>query len=177
MTSPADRPNDAPLSLDHLAELHLPRIIRVRAAGRTLVLAKRAGESTAHVLLKAIGYARYLPDYPGLRVEAPIGTRYKPDLVALGDDGTPMIWIECMHVDLGKVRKLVRRYPRTHLVWLRRQGQVAGAVRIVEDALVGVRRAAPLEILGVPDDALVSLAQTSDADAATRRVTVQRFGG
>ena len=79
------------MSVEGLAELHLPRTLRIRAAGHTLVLAKRAGESTAHVLLKAIGYARYLPRYPGLRVEVSIGERYKPDLVLLDDRGEPRI--------------------------------------------------------------------------------------
>jgi hypothetical protein len=156
---------------DLVDELHLPRVLRVRAGGRTLVLKKRAGESTAHVILKAIAFARYRPAYPDLRVEVPIGLRYKPDLVALDGFGEPRIWIECGHVDREKVRRLVRRYPRTHLVWLRRQAQWEGAVAIVREALDGAKRAAPIEILGVTDETLLSVVESGDAERAVQSVT------
>ncbi len=167
------------MSVEGLAELHLPRTLRIRAAGHTLVLAKRAGESTAHVLLKAIGYARYLPQYPGLRVEVSIGERYKPDLVLLDDRGEPRIWIECGHADVDKIRKLVRRYPRTHIVWLRRQGQWDGAVRIVRDALAHTstyaHRTVPLEVIGVTDATLLALAESGNADDALGALTIAAF--
>jgi len=162
---------------DIVDELHLARTLRIRAGGRTLVLAKRAGESTAHVLLKAIGYARYAPDYPDVRIEAPIGLRYKPDLVALDDAGEPRLWIECGHVDREKVRRLVRRYPRTHLAWLRRQSQWEGAIRIVQEALVDARRSAPVEVIGVTDATLLTIAESGDADAVTGTVTVAMLEG
>lgn len=160
---------------DIVDELHLARTLRIRAGGRTLVLAKRAGESTAHVLLKAIGYARYAPDYPDIRIEAPIGLRYKPDLVALDDAGEPRLWIECGHVDREKVRRLVRRYPRTHLVWLRRQSQWEGAIRIVQEALVDARRPAPVEVLGVTDEILLAIAESGDTDGVVDMITVMRL--
>jgi len=162
---------------DIVGELHLARTLRIRAAGRTLVLAKRAGESTAHVLLKAIGYARYAPDYPDVRIEAPIGLRYKPDLVALDGAGEPRLWIECGHVDRDKVLRLVRRYPRTHLVWLRRQSQWEGAIRIVREALEGTHRSAPVEVIGVSDEALLTIAESGDADTVADTITVVRLDG
>jgi len=168
------------MSVEGLAELHLPRTLRIRAAGRTLVLGKRAGESTAHVLLKAIGYARYAPRYPGLRVEVSIGKgreRYKPDLVALDDAGEPRVWIQCGHADVDKVRKLLRRYPHTHFVWLRRQTLWDGAVRITRDALVRTRHPAPVEIIGVTDAALLALAESSDADTALSGLTLASLSG
>ncbi len=157
------------MSVDGLAELHLPRTLRIHAAGRTLVLTKRAGESTAHVLLKAIGYARYLPQYPGLRVEVPVGNgdRYKPDLVALDDAGEPLVWIECGHADVDKVRRLLRRYPRTHFVWLRRQNLWRGATEIVREALAERPHPAPVEVIGASDATLLALAASNDADAAS----------
>lgn len=168
------------MSVEGLAELHLPRTLRIRAAGRTLVLGKRAGESTAHVLLKAIGYARYAPRYPGLRVEVPVnerGERYKPDLVALDDTGEPRIWIECGHADVDKVCRLLRRYPRAHFVWLRRQTLWDGAVRIARDALTHTRHPAPVEIIGVTDAALLALAESGDADAALSGLTLATLSG
>lgn len=163
------------MSVDGLAELHLPRTLRVRAAGRTLVLGKRAGESTAHVLLKAIAYARYLPQYPDLRVEVGIGNRYKPDLVALDDAGEPRIWIECGHADADKVRKLLRRYGRTHFVWLRRHNLWHGAVAIVRDALTERPHPARVEVIGTTDATLLTLAQSGDADNALPALTVATF--
>jgi len=168
------------MSVEGLTELHLPRTLRIRAAERTLVLAKRAGESTAHVLLKAIGYARYAPLHPGLRVEVRVevrSERYKPDLVALNDTGEPRIWIECGHADVDKVRKLLRRYPRTHFVWLRRQTLWEGAVRITRDALTHTRHSAPVEVIGVTDATLLALAESGDADAALSGLTLAILSG
>ena len=165
------------MSVDGLAELHLPRTLRIHAAGRTLVLAKRAGESTAHVLLKAIGYARYAPVYSGLRVEVPVGNgdRYKPDLVATGDAGEPLVWIECGHADVDKMRKLLRRYPRTHFVWLRRQSLWYGATEIMRDVLAARPHRATVEVIGASDATLLALAASNDADAALPALTVVTF--
>ena len=161
---------------DIVDELYLPRTLRIQAGGRTLVLTKRAGESTAHVLMKAIACARYAPEYPDLRIETAIGLRYKPDLVALDDTGAPRLWVECGHVDREKLRRLVRRFPRTHLAWFRRQSQWAGAVRIVRDALVDVRRSAPIDVLAVDDTLFRAVLDTGDADRAASAVTMERFG-
>lgn len=165
------------MSVDGLAELHLPRTLRIHAAGRTLVLAKRAGESTAHVLLKAIGYARYQSQYPGLRVEVPVGNgnRYKPDLVALDDAGEPTLWIECGHADVDKVHNLLRRYRNAHFVWLRRQPLWHSATEIVRNALAARPHAAPVEVIGASDAKLLALATSNDADAALSALTVATF--
>jgi hypothetical protein len=64
-------------------------------AGRRVRLWKRLGESYEHVLMKALGYAMYVPVYPALSIETRVGLRYKPDLVARGDDGRFLFWGEC----------------------------------------------------------------------------------
>jgi hypothetical protein len=135
------------------------------------VLAKRAGESTAHVILKAIAYARFAPDYPDLRIEVPIGLRYKPDLVSLDEYGVPRLWVECGQVDRDKVRWLLRHYRQTRIVWLRRYAQMMGALAIVRDALGEIERDVPVEILGVTDETMLAVIEHGDADRAADAVT------
>jgi hypothetical protein len=69
-------------------EAQIPAKLTIRVGSllgdRKLVLVNRPAESARHVLLKALVYALYLPAYPNLAVELPIGDRYRPDLVALG---------------------------------------------------------------------------------------------
>jgi hypothetical protein len=69
---------------------HLPRKVTVRVGGRKQVFAQRAGESDRHILLKALVFALYQSQFPDMGVERNIGHRYKPDLVVLGSDGTPL---------------------------------------------------------------------------------------
>jgi hypothetical protein len=51
-------------------------------AGRRVRLWQRPGESYEHVLMKALGFAMYAGEYPELEIEAKVGLRYRPDLVA-----------------------------------------------------------------------------------------------
>jgi hypothetical protein len=53
-------------------------------ASRRVRLWQRTGESYEHVLMKALGYAMFVGDYPQLEIETRVGLRYKPDLVARG---------------------------------------------------------------------------------------------
>jgi len=62
-------------------ELELRRKFTMRAHGKQKVFIKKSFESRIHVLTKAFLWALYLPVYPELSVEVPVGGRYKPDLV------------------------------------------------------------------------------------------------
>ena len=64
-------------------------------AVRRVRLWKRLGESYEHVLMKALGYTMFVGEFPMLEIEQPVGLRYKPDLVARGDDGRFLFWGEC----------------------------------------------------------------------------------
>lgn len=89
-------------------------------AGRRVRLWKRPGESYEHVLLKALGYAMFVGEFPSLEVELAVGLRYKPDLVALA--GSPggadaggvgrgarfLFWGECGMVTMRKVAWLLK---------------------------------------------------------------------
>ena len=134
----------------------LRRKLTVRSHGRTLVLVKRAEESVEHVVQKAVLWARYLPAYPELRVEQrlPFPSRYKPDLYALDPTGQqPVFWGECGVTSREKMRELFRRHPATHFAFSRWGGDDPGFAALVDAALAGVRRRAPVELLGVPGEA------------------------
>ena len=64
-------------------------------AGRPVRLWQNNGESYAHVLMKALGYAMFVGEYPNLEVETRVGLRYKPDLIARAADGSFDLWGEC----------------------------------------------------------------------------------
>lgn len=134
----------------------LRRKLTVRAHGRSLVLLKRPEESGEHVLQKALLWARYLPRYAELRVEQrlPFPSRYKPDLYALDPTGLAVrFWGECGVVSRDKLRDLLRRHPATHFAFSRWGRDDAPFAALIEGALDGVRRSAPVELLGVPADA------------------------
>ena len=147
----------------------LRRKLTVRAHGRSLVLVKRAEESVAHVVQKALLWALYLPAYPSLRVEVPLagGSRYKPDLLALDDAGEPIFWGECGVVAESKLRALLRRHRSTHFVLSKWAARLDTVAAMVEGALADVRRAAPVELISFPADA-------GDAIAADGTVTIDR---
>ena len=78
-------------------------------AGRRVRLWQRVGESYAHVLMKALGFAMFVESYPTLEIELPVGLRYKPDLVARnGDARSFSFWGECGMVSMRKVAWLLK---------------------------------------------------------------------
>jgi uncharacterized protein YaeQ len=81
---------------------------RFHIGSERLTLHKKSGESYEHVLMKAIGYALYRPQFPQLEIERRIGGRYKPDLIALDQQGKPEFWGECGKVGLRKVAWLAK---------------------------------------------------------------------
>ncbi len=63
-------------------------------AGRRIRLWQRLGESYEHVLMKALGYAMFVKDFPQIEIEMKVGLRYKPDLVAQNSSGDFLFWGE-----------------------------------------------------------------------------------
>ncbi len=63
-------------------------------AGQKVRLWQRGGESYEHVLMKALGYAMFAPDYPTMEIEIKVGLRYKPDLIARDAAGEFLFWGE-----------------------------------------------------------------------------------
>ena len=171
-------------------DLALRRTLTLRAHDgaelRKLVLVKKRGESIEHVLMKAVLWALYLPDYPEMQVEVSIGDAYKPDLVALAPppgglaygDPEPVFWGEAGKVSADKWRSLLRRFPDTHFALARWAERLDPHVEILRDALDGRPRRAPIDVLALPHDA----ADRFVSDNGTVRVSLAdldhvRLGG
>ena len=93
-------------------------------AGRRVRLWQRRGETYGHVLMKALGFAMFVGEYPNLEVEVPVGLRYKPDIVALNEaEGRRpragarfLFWGECGMVSMRKVAWLLKHGDTGRLV-------------------------------------------------------------
>lgn len=134
-------------------ELSLRRKWTFRAHGRQVVLVKRPVESGRHVFMKAFLWALYLPAFPDLAIEVGVGGRYKPDLVSLDAEGRPRFWGECGHVGVDKLRTLLRKHRSTHFALARWSQPMHHALAMVNEALDGVRREAPVDVVMFSDDA------------------------
>ena len=107
-------------------------------AGRRVRLWQRAGEGYGHVLLKALGYALFVGEYPHLEIEVRVGLRYKPDLVARNDDGAGArfpFWGECGMVSMRKVAWLLKHGGVGRLALLKIDYGVGALVRELRDAV------------------------------------------
>ncbi|MDQ6785949.1 MAG: hypothetical protein M3033_03910 [Acidobacteriota bacterium] len=63
-------------------------------AGQRTRLWQRLGESYEHILMKALGYAMFVREFPDLEIETKVGLRYKPDLVSRGENNKFVFWGE-----------------------------------------------------------------------------------
>jgi hypothetical protein len=133
-------------------DLYLRHKWTLRAHGRQVVFIKKANESARHVLMKAFLWALYLPDYPDLTVEIAIGDRYKPDVVALDDEGRPRFWGESGEVRVQKIRALARRYRSTHFALAKWDTRLDPYASIIKSSLQNLNRQAPIDLLGFPPD-------------------------
>ncbi|HEY4001543.1 MAG TPA: hypothetical protein VGO93_21900 [Candidatus Xenobia bacterium] len=134
-------------------DLALCRKWTLRAHGQQIVVVKKPVESSQHVLMKAFLWALYLPQFPQVGIEIGLGVRYRPDVVARCPDGKVLFWGEAGHVGADKLRSLVRRYRSTHFALARWDTSLKTVCSMVEDALHGLRREAPFDILCFPRDA------------------------
>ena len=79
-----------------------------RLGGQKLRLWQSRGESYEHVLMKALAYSIFIDGHPDLQIEVKVGLRYKPDLIAIGSDGSFDLWVECGMVSLAKTAWLMK---------------------------------------------------------------------
>ncbi len=104
---------------------------------------QRRGESYGHVLMKALGYAMFVGEYPNLEVELPVGLRYKPDIVSLneGAGGGPRagarfrFWGECGMVSMRKVAWLLKHGDAERLVLFKTGAGVRAYTRELRDSV------------------------------------------
>jgi hypothetical protein len=91
-------------------------------AGKRMRLWQRQGESYEHVLMKALGFAMFSPEYSTLEIEVKVGLRYKPDLIARNAAGDFLFWGECGSNSLRKTSWLLK-HKRTQKLVLFKIGQ------------------------------------------------------
>ena len=134
-----------------IQELNLRRKWTFRAHDRQVVFVKKSFESDVHVLTKAFIWALYLPQYPDLCVEIPIGNQYKPDVVQLDEQGLPVFWGEAGRVGKRKVQDMIRRFRGTHLVFAKWNTALTPLQRIVENQVGKTARSAPVDLISFPE--------------------------
>lgn len=134
------------------SELALRRKWTLRAHEEQVVFVKKVNERAEHVVMKALLWALYLPTYPDLAVEIPVGDRYKPDVVSLDARGQPRFWGEAGRVSKDKAHALARRYRATHFAIAKWATRLDPWIEIVEDAIAGLERTAPIDLLNIPSD-------------------------
>ena len=75
---------------------------------KSIKLWQRQGESYKHVLMKALGYAMFVGEYPDLQIETPVGLRYKPDLIVVSENRDYKFWGECGQNSIRKTAWLLK---------------------------------------------------------------------
>lgn len=136
-----------------MTERALRRKLTFHAHSRTLVLVKHPHEKIEHRLMMALLWALYLPHYPDLRIDVPIGARYRPDLVQLGPDQRPQFWGEAGEVGADKLHALCTRYRDAYLVFAKWANNLQPFAAQIDSALRGARRSAPIDLIGFDADA------------------------
>jgi len=108
-------------------------------AGRRVRLWQRTGESYEHVLMKALGYAMFVAEFPALEIERRVGLRYKPDLVARGAgrefDAPFAFWGECGQTAVRKVNWLLKHAGVARLVLFK---MISNPAALVEELRAAV---------------------------------------
>jgi hypothetical protein len=123
-----------------------------RAHQHKLVVVKKPVESLRHVVMKALLWALYLPAYPRVRVEVPIGYKYKPDLVQIGPQG-PEFWAEAGRIGARKLAQVLKRFPQTHFAMAVWGASPAPLQHRISRRLRRTARFAPIDVIGFPADA------------------------
>lgn len=143
----------------------IPRKWNLRAGNVRNVFIWGRQERSVHTIMKALLWALYLPQYPYISVEVRIGDRYKPDLVAYAGDKIapagihvvsvePLFWGEAGQVGRDKIQRIVRQYKSTHFALAKWDTHLRPYTALVQDALNGVERSAPFDLLRIPSDAV-----------------------
>lgn len=91
-------------------------------AGNKVKLWQRVGESYQHVLMKALGYAMFVDEYPDLEIEIRVNLRYKPDLIVFSETRDFKFWGECGQNSIRKTVWLLK-HTRTEKLVLFKIGQ------------------------------------------------------
>jgi hypothetical protein len=110
--------------------------------GERVRLWQRPGEGYEHVMMKALGYAMYMPACPSMQIERFVGLRYKPDLVALIEDGGFRVWGECGLNSIRKTAWLLKHASPDLVVLFKTEHEASQLVRKIRE-LVPSRHRVP----------------------------------
>jgi hypothetical protein len=158
-----------------MSERYLRRKLTFSAHGRTLVLVKRPQEKIEHRVMMALLWALYLPHYPDLRIDVPIGARYRPDLVQLDGESRPIFWGEAGEVGAEKLRALCTRYRETHLVFAKWNSNLDPFATMIDVAINNARRTAPVELIGFDAQADRFVGDTGEIQISFADVTRRQW--
>lgn len=74
-------------------------------------------------------------------------------MIALDLDQRPLFWGEAGETSAEKIRSVAKRYPDTHIVIAKWNTRLDRHVAAAREALQGLRRTAPLDVIAFPADA------------------------
>ena len=97
-------------------------------AGKRVRLWQRRGESYEHILMKALGYAMFIEDFPTMEIEIKIGLRYKPDLIARNSAGDFLFWGEAGANSIRKTAWILKHTRTEKLVLFKIGRNVASLI-------------------------------------------------
>jgi uncharacterized protein YaeQ len=111
-------------------------------AGRRVRLWKRLGESYEHVLMKALGFAMFVEEFPMLEIERSVELRYKPDLVARDETNRFLFWGECGANSIRKTAWLLKHAGVERLVLFKIERNIAQLAEQLRESIDARYRAA-----------------------------------
>ena len=104
-------------------------------AGKRMRLWQRPGESYEHILMKALGYAMFAPDYPNLEIEIRVGLRYKPDLIAVNEEGDFDFWGECGQNSIRKTHWILKHTHTEKMVLFKISSSVEQLIKQIREEI------------------------------------------
>jgi hypothetical protein len=128
-------------------DLKLRRKWTFRTQGKQIVLVKKHYEKSVHVLMKGFIWALYIPHYPNVTVELGVGDRYKPDVVAIDQQGMVEFWGEAGQISVEKIHSLLRRYRSTHFAIAKWRSSLNPLIDVVKAGLEGLKRSSPVDLI------------------------------
>lgn len=131
---------------------------KLHAHNQSIVVKYGIRERFVHPLMKAYIWALYLPEYPTASIEIRIGDKYKPDVIAYDTQPAvyeanpqPLFWGEAGRTGKDKIHSIVKRFPDTHFAMSKWDLRLDPYVELVTEALDGVKRTAPFDIISFPE--------------------------
>lgn len=104
-------------------------------AGKRMRLWQRPGESYEHILMKALGYAMFALDYPNLEIEIRVGLRYKPDLIAVNQEGNFDFWGECGQNSIRKTHWILKHTRTEKMVLFKISSSVEQLIKQIREEI------------------------------------------